>query len=215
MKTSDLLHSPSMMDRVRRATNASPVLRGALWSALAVGVTVGGVLAGALVVAPVVNKASQPDVTAQWSRTATLVGSSALAFAREAGQLMATEARELSAAVASRSPEAVGPFLLPGLILLSVGAGMSLLVARRRSASRTATLSLVPVSPAKASKPLSASRSRDARGRDSRTPKAVEALAASGASNSDIARRTGLPLDAVQLLLSISTGSRQVQPPTA
>jgi hypothetical protein len=215
MKTSDLLSSPSLMDRMQRATAASPVLRGALWSALAVGVTVGGVLAGALVVAPVVTKASQPAVTAQWSRTATLLGSSAIGFAREAGRLIASQTRELSSAVASRSPDAIGPFVLPLLVLLSVGAGMSLVAARRRAHSRTATLSLVPVSAVAMPKPRAAARSRDSRGRDSRTPKAVEALAASGASTSDIARRTGLPLDAVQLLLSISSGSRQVQPPSA
>lgn len=213
MKTSDLLSSPSMMDRVRRATNASPVLRGVLWSALAVGVTVGGVLAGALVVAPVVSKASQPEVASKWSQTASVLWSSAVGFAREAGQIALTSSRELSHAVASRSPESVGPWIFPGLVLLSVAAGLSLLVARRRASHRTATLSLVPVAASKSAKPRAAARGPNAR--DARTPKAVEALAAAGASSSDIARRTGLPIDAVQLLLSISSGSRQVHPPTA
>lgn len=53
-------------------------------------------------------------------------------------------------------------------------------------------------------------------GKGSRTPKAVVALAEAGTSQADIARRTGLPLDAVAMLLSLgSFGGRQLQPPTA
>ncbi len=48
-----------------------------------------------------------------------------------------------------------------------------------------------------------------------RTPRAVEAMAATGASTPDIAWRTGLPIDAVQLLLAISSAPRQLQPPAA
>lgn len=53
-------------------------------------------------------------------------------------------------------------------------------------------------------------------GKNSRTPKAVAALAEAGNSPADIARRTGLPHDAVAMLLSLgSFGGRQLQPPTA
>jgi hypothetical protein len=40
--------------------------------------------------------------------------------------------------------------------------------------------------------------------RASRTPKAVQALAASGAAPMEIAARTGLPLDAVSMLLELA-----------
>ena len=43
--------------------------------------------------------------------------------------------------------------------------------------------------------------------RSSKTPKAVQALAAAGAAPTDIARKTGLPLDAVSMLLEINGGA--------
>jgi len=53
-------------------------------------------------------------------------------------------------------------------------------------------------------------------GKGSRTPKAVATLAEAGNSPADIARRTGLALDAVAMLISMgSLGARQLQPPTA
>jgi hypothetical protein len=52
-------------------------------------------------------------------------------------------------------------------------------------------------------------------GKADRTPKAVHALAAAGTTLTEIARRTGLPVDAVTLVLAISAASRQLQPPTA
>jgi len=52
-------------------------------------------------------------------------------------------------------------------------------------------------------------------GRIDRTPKAVQALAEAGTALTEIARRTGLAVDAVSLLLAMSTASRQVPPPTA
>jgi hypothetical protein len=54
-----------------------------------------------------------------------------------------------------------------------------------------------------------------AAGRADRTPRAVEALAQQGAGPTEIAWRTGLPVDAVSLLLAMSTASRQLRPPTA
>jgi hypothetical protein len=46
----------------------------------------------------------------------------------------------------------------------------------------------------------------------SRTPRAVETLAAAGAAPTDIAWQTGLPVDAVSMVLTIARG-RQLQPP--
>lgn len=42
-------------------------------------------------------------------------------------------------------------------------------------------------------------------GRSSRTPRAVQALAAAGAAPTEIAWKTGLPLDAVSMLLEIGS----------
>lgn len=44
------------------------------------------------------------------------------------------------------------------------------------------------------------------RGRTSKTPKAVQALAAAGAAPTEIAWKTGLPLDAVSMLLELNGG---------
>jgi hypothetical protein len=46
----------------------------------------------------------------------------------------------------------------------------------------------------------------------SRTPRAVETLAAAGAAPTAIAWQTGLPVDAVSMVLTIARG-RQLQPP--
>jgi hypothetical protein len=47
------------------------------------------------------------------------------------------------------------------------------------------------------------------------TPKQVLTLAQQGASLSDIARRTGMPVDAVSVLLAIADPARQLPPTTA
>jgi hypothetical protein len=53
-------------------------------------------------------------------------------------------------------------------------------------------------------------------GRNSRTPRAVLALAEAGNAPADSARRTGLSLDAVAMCLSLSSfAARQLRPPTA
>ena len=52
-------------------------------------------------------------------------------------------------------------------------------------------------------------------GSSPRTPNAVQALAARGTNAIEIARQTRMPIDAVSLLLAISTVSRQLQPPAA
>jgi hypothetical protein len=47
---------------------------------------------------------------------------------------------------------------------------------------------------------------------NARTPQAVESLAAAGAEPTDIAWQTGLPVDAVSMVLTMAR-RRQVQPP--
>lgn len=49
-------------------------------------------------------------------------------------------------------------------------------------------------------------------GRMSKTPRHVQALAAAGAAPAEIAWKTGLPVDAVAMLLNLS-GARQLPPP--
>lgn len=196
-------NSPTMMSRLRQATARSPWLRATMLGTLGISVTIGGVLAGAMVVAPVVAKASRPESTAQLSQFVE----SATVFA--AGAL--EQARAFTASALASAPEPVGRFALPGLALASILTALTVLLVRRRSTSRGVSLVPAAVAP-RAASPRTPARSGS---RDSRTPKAVEALAASGASTSDIAWRTGLPIDAVNLLLAISSGSRQLQPPTA
>lgn len=57
--------------------------------------------------------------------------------------------------------------------------------------------------PSTASAPPSSLRG----GRSTKTPKAVRALAAAGAAPTEIAWKTGLPLDAVSMLLEINGGA--------
>jgi hypothetical protein len=77
------------------------------------------------------------------------------------------------------------------LVVAAVGAWLrGVLMNRRTRRTRTAA----------AAAPVITLRS----GRVSRTPKAVQALAASGAAPMDIAHRTGLPLDAVSMLLELA-----------
>lgn len=67
-----------------------------------------------------------------------------------------------------------------------------------------------------ASLPVAAGTLKPATGRSGRTPRAVVALAESGASATDIARRTRMPVDAVAMCLSMgSMSARQLRPPTA
>src|SRR5678815_2176811 len=75
--------SRTFVDRVRSAAASSMLVRSALIATLAVSVTVGGVLAGALVVAPVVARASQPGVTSQATRTIAALGTAAIAASCE------------------------------------------------------------------------------------------------------------------------------------
>lgn len=178
-------------------------VRGALIGAVAIGVTIGGVMAGALVVAPVVAKATSPEASSRFDQ--------AIASSSAAVKTGMTTLRASAMTVISRLPEPAARFAVPGLAVISVVSGLSAVFLRRR----TPTRSLIPATADISLPDIGNVRLSGRSTAKSRTPRAVEALAASGASTTDIARRTGLPIDAIQLLLAISTGSRQLQPPTA
>ena len=191
----------SVVASVRSAAAASVVVRVLLVTVLAISVTTGGVLAGALVVAPIVSRAAQatiPHVDVSQAR----------------GLLADTRSRVR--AIVVELPEPVSRFAVPVLALISIASGLVALFARR---SQRPTPPMFEVSDslltARSSTRLTPRSSSRVHGNRSKTPRAVEALAASGASTTDIAWRTGLPIDAVRLLLALSTVSRQLHPPAA
>ena len=122
---------------------------------LVLGVTVGGVLAGALFTSPVAN--SMP-----WLRMAVSIAAALVAIVALVVWL-------------KPMPRSAPAFSMPTISMPTISLG----------------------------------------GKPDRTPRAVQALAAAGTAPSEISWRTGLPLDAVALLLAMSTASRQLQPPTA
>ena len=167
--------------------------------ALGIGVTVGGVAAGALVLQPAVAHATQPE--------SGRVISGLMTTSATAVQSMNTATRAVIAFSSSTLPEPVRRLALPvllGAIALTGFTLTGLSFLRSRQADRTSAPTGRPKSGTKGGK-LSGSR----------TPKAVQALADSGAEPSEIAWRTGLSLDAVAMLLSINPASRQLRPPTA
>ena len=187
-----------ILQRLRVAARKSVVLRVVLVSLLALVVTTAGVVAGALVVAPVVAQADALGAgTALSARLETVTASTAGAARAAWGQVDRLTAEQLATL-----PDPVARYLLPSIAILSiVGAVLALLLpsrARRVANARTPPTNSTRLAPKK-----------------HRTPKAVEALAAAGASTADIAWKTGLPIDAVKLLLAISSGPRHVHPDTA
>lgn len=183
----------AMVERIRVAAAASLFIRGLLLGALAISVTGGGVLAGALVVAPVVARATRPIATARESETKSSASatSAATSFVRK------TVARALAARanLLRDLPTPVTRYAPPVLAVISIVGALTAVLVRR--------------DPTSVRSPGRVASNRQ------RTPRAVEAMAATGASTPDIAWRTGLPIDAVQLLLAISSAPRQLQPPTA
>jgi hypothetical protein len=88
------------------------------------------------------------------------------------------------------------PWMQPALLAFAAIAVMSALVAWLKPARVATPLSGYTTSPGGA-----------------RTPNTVHAMAASGSNAIEIARQTRMPIDAVALLLAMSTISRQLQPP--
>jgi hypothetical protein len=169
------------------------------YSALAVGVTVGGVAIGALVVAPVVSRGSQ---SFDWRITVSRV----VDWTREFGANITVPAR----------PSWMNMAQVPSIVWMAVGMTAALALTgmiawrwrRHANSESEQALSAIRASLTGSNKVSGA--------REGRTPRAVLALAEAGTAPADIARRTGMPLDAVVLCLSMSSfGARQLQPPTA
>jgi|GEM_PF-2498669 len=196
-----------VLDRVRLASASSLLVRSLLIGALGISVTVGGVLVGALVVSPVVSQVS--------SRSAPMA-----AFSKRAVATVESARRMARERLLTDLPVPVRQYAAPALLAVSLLSGLTALLVRRQSTSRSvaaaegALVGAVALTP-RAKNRLTPRSVPRIGGKHQRTPRAVEAMAASGASASDIAWKTGLPFDAVQLLLAISTGPRQLQPPTA
>lgn len=200
--------STRIMARARAAYANSLIVRSLMLGAVGIGVTVAGIAAGALIVAPVVATATRieapsPIPAAGGSTVATFRTAAASVWARlDAG----------TANVLARLPEPVARYALPTVAVASItGALLALFLPSRDAGRQPTPRTAMLLTPARGSAPLGVGRVSAKK----RTPSAVEALAASGASAPDIARRTGLPLDAVQLLLTISTGPRQFHPHSA
>jgi len=197
---------------LRAATAKSVLVRVLLISVVAMLVTTGGVMAGALVVAPVVAHADSHGAgTALSSQFA-----SAVSFAGAAARGAWGRIDHMTADLLAALPEPVARYLLPSIAILSIlGAGLALLLPSR--SPRSAPTWAFPGSMGGGPRLARATPTGSAKlaSRKQRTPKAVEALAASGVSTADIAWKTGLPIDAVRLLLAISSGPRQVHPDTA
>jgi hypothetical protein len=225
MKT-QYITSPSIADRVRSAASSSLLVRSALIATLAITVTVGGVLVGALVVAPVVARASQPGTTAQVTRTITAFSTAALSASR----LIATRGADAVADTMASLPQPMTRYALAGLGLVAIIGAFSPRLLRRRTPMRSLTsadadaigrsdlaegVSGHSIKSTFGSKLLTPRSTPRVGSKRNQTPRAVEALAATGASAGDIAWKTGLPIDAVRLLLAISTATRQLQPPAA
>ena len=180
----------------------------AMTVALASGVTVAGVAAGALLIAPAVSKVAGTDGAAT-SFHLPAVRLPVVHMPSVPTVSMPTFSMPTLPALAQfTSPRRQAllerfavPMLLTALSLLALSRLSSVrqLLTRRRS-----TFS-----------PTSARARMRTPVRPDRTPRAVEALAASGTAPSEISWRTGLPLDAVALLLSLATAQRQLQPPSA
>jgi hypothetical protein len=160
--------------------------------AVAVGVTVAGVALGALVLAPA---AAQRANTPAASTITRLIDGSVTSVTQ-----LTTQSTVAIASASRTLPEPVRRLALPvllGALALTGFAATGVSYLRGRPTSRGPS--------------ITTARARTA----SKTPKAVQALADSGAEPSEIAWRTGLSLDAVAMLLSLHPSPRQLRPPTA
>lgn len=197
----------TIVTRARTAYASSLVVRSLMLGVVGIGVTVAGIAAGALIVAPVVATATRIEAP----KPAASEGNT-LASVRTAAASLWSRLDAGTASVLARMPEPFARYALPTVAVASITGALLALFLPSRDAGRQPTLRTAALTtPARGAAPVGAGRASAKK----RTPSAVEALAASGASAPDIARRTGLPLDAVQLLLTISTGPRQFHPHSA
>lgn len=189
------------------------------YTALAIGVTVGGVAIGATVVAPIVGPNSRlivaptvaPTVAPIVAPTAAPTVGRSTSPASSVGVLRLTKDFVNAMPSLDRMSGTSWLFVAGAAALALVAAlGWKL---RARMRSRVAPAA--PMTFDRASLEAAA-MSTTVLGGKNRTPRAVQALANAGTTPADIARRTGLPLDAVVLCLAMSpSGARQLRPPTA
>lgn len=209
-KTPSRFTLPGMaaIEQVRAISRTSMVVRTVLVSSFAIVVTIGSVIAGALVVAPVVARATQANASAEFAqKVAEVSATSSAAFSRGIAVVQNTLAT---------LPAPVSQYGFPIFAGLALVSAMSTIFLRRRAPHRSLVPAQTSYDPSRRLVERLTSRSNQkGGGRNQKTPRAVEALAASGASSADIALRTGLPFDAVQLLIALANGPRQFQPPTA
>ena len=123
----------AMVERIRVAAAASLFIRGLLLSALAISVTVGGVLAGALVVAPVVARATRPSATERETETisSASVTSAATSFVRK-GVARVLTAR---ASLLRDLPIPVTRYAPPVLAVISIIGALTAAFVRREPSS--------------------------------------------------------------------------------
>ncbi len=193
--------------------NSAQLRQIALMVGLGIGVTVGGVAAGALILAPAVATATQPD-------SESAIGTS-LTHAIDAGFLAIESVRDQTNKVTARAlrdmPAPVRRLALPvlfGTLALAGFAATGVSLFRRRPQINLPSAAGIGTVNSMLGRTRPVGSPRPARAA-SRTPKAVQALADSGTEPSEIAWRTGLSLDAVAMLISIGGPSRQLRPPTA
>ncbi len=226
----------------RLATTASTLWRAVRVVALAVTVTVGGMGVGAYLIAPLVSGDARQTVavapakapaSAATARAASVIDLSDLLSAAGAG--LARGSRGLVMVLSAGRPARA--LVVPGMLLVvAAGAAATLVVLRRRDAELMAaptravgggtmgvTLGVTARAAAYPAPKLvkatgttpSRTASRSASKQGNRRVKAISTLAAAGSSTPDIAKQTGLSIDAVQLMLSITADDRQLQPPAA
>lgn len=193
------------------------------YAALALAVSVGGVVVGAAVVAPavartkpfvqrVLGEASTAPLHAPLLSASSGSETSGGSVGQADGDGVMADGVLASVRVGIASVPRLGWLFVDVLLVLAAGAYWFV----RQRALGTSIAGSELARRSAAALPSRLTPGRLSSGRSSRTPKAVAALAEAGTAPADIARRTGLPLDAVAMLLSMASfGGRQLQPPTA
>ena len=187
------------------------------YTALAIGVTVGGVAICAMVVAPVVAPIMQPKQVAIVTPNAGVAAAPLVSSSVNIARLAQDFVRALPSVALPNIDRVRYVDRIPKIVWLLVAGAAALVVLpligwqlRRRATA------VPPTSIHLAMMATAALPAKLVVGKTSRTPRAVLALAEAGTAPADIARRTGLPLDAVALCLAMSPiGARQLRPPTA
>ncbi len=185
----------------------------ALTIALASGVTVASVAAGALLIAPAVSKvADTDDGNSSFRAPALSIPNLAMpSLSIRELSLPTIPALTLTTLTSARTQRFVSRFGIPLVVTLVAVLALGRVPSVRQRFARTGRTRAVAY-------PMMATSARARMrtpARPDRTPRAVEALAASGTAPSEISWRTGLPVDAVAMLLALSTAQRQLQPPSA